>query len=66
MEIVHFCPRPSFSGLESYALLLATDQKQHGHNVKFVVLPNSPLERIRNHLATTKLQNKVGERFFFW
>ncbi len=45
MEIVHFCPRPSFSGLEQYAWLLAKEQKYAGHNVKFVVLEGSPLEK---------------------
>ncbi len=44
MEIVHFCPRPAFSGLEAYALLLADEQKKAGHKVSFVVLPGSPLE----------------------
>lgn len=68
MEIVHFCPRPSFSGLESYALLLAADQKQQGHSVKFVVLPDSPLEIKCKELGITSLaltpQAKWGKDFF--
>lgn len=45
MEIVHFCPRPNFSGLEQYALLLAQEQKRAGFSVRFVVLEGSPLEK---------------------
>jgi glycosyltransferase involved in cell wall biosynthesis len=43
LSILHVCPRPSFSGLEAYALSLAIDQKQRGCNVSFYVLPDSPL-----------------------
>lgn len=43
ISILHVCPRPSFSGLEAYALAMAQGQKNLGHRVEFVVLQNSPL-----------------------
>lgn len=45
MRILHCCPLPSFSGLEQYALLTAVQQKNSGHDVRFIVLRDSPLER---------------------
>ncbi len=43
LSILHVCPRPSFSGLEAYALSLGIDQKQKGCAISFHVLKNSPL-----------------------
>ncbi len=43
LSILHICPRPSFSGLEAYALAVASDQKQRGCKISFYVLPDSPL-----------------------
>lgn len=45
LEILHVCPLPGFSGLEQYALNLAFGQKQLGHRVSFLALPDSPLAR---------------------
>src|ERR1017187_98755 len=45
MEILHVCPSQSFSGLEQYALALATDQKKRGLDVAFVVCPDTQLEK---------------------
>ncbi|OQW46827.1 MAG: hypothetical protein A4S09_02660 [Proteobacteria bacterium SG_bin7] len=57
MQVVHFCPRPSFSGLEQYAWILACAQKTMGHEVKFVALRNSPLEKkcIQTHIPVIPL-----------
>src|SRR5438876_717262 len=44
MEILHFCPSRSFSGLEQYALQIAVNQKENGRQVAFVVSPSSKLE----------------------
>ncbi len=44
MEILHFCPSRSYSGLEQYALQMAADQVQRGKSVGFVVSPGSKLE----------------------
>jgi glycosyltransferase involved in cell wall biosynthesis len=43
LRILHVCPRPNFSGLESYALQMAAAQKGLGHSVSMVVLEDSPL-----------------------
>ncbi len=43
IKILHVCPRPSFSGLEAYALAMATAQSQLGHKIEMVVLKGSPL-----------------------
>ena len=45
LKILHVCPRPNFSGLESYALQMAVAQKALGHSVSMVVRPGSPLEK---------------------
>jgi len=44
MEILHFCPSRSFSGLEQYALQVAVDQRRRGREVGFVVSPGTRLE----------------------
>lgn len=44
LRILHICPRPSFSGLEAYALSMAQGQKALGHQITMGVLPSSPLE----------------------
>ncbi len=50
LSILHICPRPSFSGLEAYALSLAIEQKNRGLNIAMMVLPNSPLsEKCQGH-----------------
>ena len=43
MRIVHFSPRPSFSGLEQYVLQMAVGQKEVGHLVDVVARAESPL-----------------------
>ena len=43
LSVLHICPLPAFSGLESYALSMATGQKKLGHDVAFVALSGSPL-----------------------
>lgn len=45
MQILHFCPLPLYSGLEQYALLMARQQQALGHDVTFVTLKNSALEK---------------------
>ena len=45
MEILHFCPSRSFSGLEQYALDVAVSQKKMGREVGFVVCPGTRLEK---------------------
>jgi glycosyltransferase involved in cell wall biosynthesis len=45
LRILHVCPRPNFSGLESYALQMAVAQSSLGHSVSIVVLAGSPLEQ---------------------
>src|ERR1017187_8206867 len=45
MDILHFCPSRSFSGLEQYALQLAVDQAHKGKQVGFVVFPGSEMEK---------------------
>jgi glycosyltransferase involved in cell wall biosynthesis len=54
MEILHFCPSRSFSGLEQYALAMAVDQKNRGYEVGFVVCPGSRLQEecMRNEIPT--------------
>ena len=42
-SVLHICPRPSFSGLEAYALSLAIDQKRRGLKVEMMVLAEAPL-----------------------
>ncbi len=68
MQIVHFCPRPSFSGLEQYAWILANTQKNMGHEVKFVALAGSPLEKkcIQAHIPVIPLDffARFGRDFF--
>lgn len=54
LRILHVCPRPSFSGLEAYALAVASGQKALGHDVTLVVLANSPLAE-KAHAAGLKL-----------
>ncbi|MDZ4675992.1 MAG: glycosyltransferase [Oligoflexia bacterium] len=44
MEILHFCPSRSYSGLEQYAFQMAAEQKKKGKSVAFVVFPGSKLE----------------------
>lgn len=44
LRVLHVCPRPSFSGLEAYALDVAKSQHALGHRIQFVVLSGSPLE----------------------
>jgi glycosyltransferase involved in cell wall biosynthesis len=43
LKILHVCPRPNFSGLESYALQMALGQRGLGHSVEMIVLADSPL-----------------------
>ncbi len=50
MRILHVCPRPNFSGLESYALQMALAQRALGAEVSMVVLAESPLAK-RAHEA---------------
>lgn len=68
MQIVHFCPRPSFSGLEQYAWILAVAQKNLGHEVKFVALSGSPLEKkcVQTHIPVIALDffSRLGSGFF--
>lgn len=45
IEILHFCPSKSFSGLEQYAVDLAGDQKSRGRDIGFVVAPSSLIEK---------------------
>lgn len=54
LKILHVCPRPNFSGLESYALQMALAQKALGHSVSMAVLAGSPLEE-RAHAANLPL-----------
>ena len=44
IQVLHFCPLPSFSGLEQYALKLAVEQRALGLMVGFVTLRGSELE----------------------
>lgn len=43
LKILHICPRPSFSGLEAYAVSMAGAQVRLGHDVSMVVLEKSPV-----------------------
>lgn len=43
LKILHLCPRPNFSGLESYALQMAVGQRDLGHSVEMIVLAGSPM-----------------------
>ncbi len=43
-QVLHFCPLPSFSGLEQYALKLAVESRARGVEACFVVLKGSELE----------------------
>jgi len=60
LRILHVCPRPNFSGLESYALQMATAQAALGHSVSMVVLPNSPLEARARAANIPTLHANVG------
>lgn len=57
MKILHVCPRPGFSGLESYALQMARAQAALGHSVTFVVLPGSPLESRASDLSLMRVHS---------
>jgi glycosyltransferase involved in cell wall biosynthesis len=69
MEILHFCPSRSYSGLEQYAFQMAADQKQKGHSVGFVVYPGSKLQeectRIGIEVIPFDFHNYLGV-FKFW
>lgn len=66
-RILHVCPRPSFSGLEAYALMLAEGQRALGAQVEFVVLKNSPLEErcVQAGIATRTVDSSALGRVKF-
>ena len=58
-SVLHICPRPSFSGLEAYALSLALDQKLRGLKVEMMVLESSPLnEKCTDGQLSTLVSSK--------
>lgn len=60
LRILHVCPRTSFSGLEAYALAMATGQRDLGHDVSFVVLAGSPLADKCRHAKIPTIDLRSG------
>ncbi|MCC6278129.1 MAG: glycosyltransferase family 4 protein [Oligoflexia bacterium] len=63
MEILHFCPSRSYSGLEQYAFSLANYQAQQGKQVGFVVAPGS---RLQEECTRHKIPTVVFNPFAKW
>lgn len=69
MDILHFCPSQSFSGMEQYAFQMAADQKRRGRKVGFVVHPGTELQKRceEENLETYAFDfSRFGELFRFW
>ena len=69
MNVLHVCPSRSFSGLEQYALELATYQQSQGLQVGFVVCPKTTLEEecVKRKIQTVDfLYDSWLGRLSFW
>jgi len=67
LSVLHFCPRPSYSGLEAYALDMAAGQQNLGARIQFVVLKDSPLaEKCKaRSIKTIEIGSDLVSRWVF-